>query len=289
MNSEFVDDQAEANTWLEVSKQVKQGEDLDGFTDDLARSSPATPGNVQSTAQSKQSATISTNAQANQTVGSDPIYGSLGPRKCEDKDFANEEQRLMDKLRNNVPAEFKDDPEIHDATQESIKWAESNVGEPLRDPNLHKESWWYFDLTKKRNEGLEPGEKVDRGPVYTYSEDHDQDIDNTLNSARLAEDFFGVRHPNRFTGEFSSDGKHIAPSNNSGKGNYQTPGAQAGLTGEYAYPGAGGVQVVKFDKNGHPLDKNGKKMKKKDKYDPDDPLGLSGYCGAPLDPNDPDY
>ena len=98
-----------------------------------------------------------------------------------------------------------------------------------------------------------------------------------------------MRHPNRFTGEFSSDGKHIAPSNNSGKGNYQTPGAQAGLTGEYAYPGAGGVQVVKFDKNGHPLDKNGKKMKKKDKYDPEDPLGLSGYCGAPLDPNDPDY
>jgi len=194
----------------------------------------------------------------------------------------------MDKLRNSVPAKFEDDPEIHDATQKSISWAEGNIGEPLRDPNKHRDSYWYFDLDKKRNEGLEPGEKVDRGPIYHYSETHDQDTDDTLKSARVAEDFFGVRHPNRYTGEFDDNGNHIAKKN-AGKGQYQTPGAHAGLTGDYASPGAGGVEVVKFDKNGFPLDKNGKKIKKKDEYDPEDPLGLAGYCGAPLDPNDPDY
>jgi len=153
---------------------------------------------------------------------------------------------------------------------------------------MHRESWWYFDLDKKRNEGLDPGEKVDRGPVYHYSETHDKDTEDTLKSARLAEDFFGARHPNRYTGEFDDNGNHIAKKN-AGKGAYQTPGAHAGLTGDYAYGGNYGVEVVKFDKNGFPLDKNGKKIKKKDEYDPDDPLGLSGYCGAPLDPNDPDY
>ena len=164
----------------------------------------------------------------------------------------------MDKLRNSVPAKFEDDPEIHDATQKSISWAENNLNEPLRDPNMHRESWWYFDLDKKRNEGLDPGEKVDRGPVYHYSETHDKDTEDTLKSARLAEDFFGARHPNRFTGEFDDNGNHIAKKN-AGKGAYQTPGAHAGLTGDYAYGGNYGVEVVKFDKNGFPLDKNGKK------------------------------
>merc|ERR1712032_1184105 len=55
-------------------------------------------------------------------------------------------------------------------------WAENNLNEPLRDPNMHRESWWYFDLDKKRNEGLDPGEKVDRGPVYHYSETHDMTL-----------------------------------------------------------------------------------------------------------------
>lgn len=179
----------------------------------------------------------------------------------------------MDKLRNSVPAKFEDDPEIHDATQKSISWAEGNIGEPLRDPNKHRDSYWYFDLDKKRNEGLEPGEKVDRGPIYHYSETHDQDTDDTLKSARYAEDFFGARHPNRFTGEFDDQGNHVAKGN-VGKGQYQIPGA---------------IEVVKFDKDGFPLDKNGKRIKKKDEYDPDDPTGLHGYYGAPLDPNDPDY
>jgi hypothetical protein len=93
------------------------------------------------------------------------------------------------------------------------------LSEPLRDPNQHKESWWYFDLDAKRNEGMEAGDKVDRGPVYHYSETHDKDTEDTLKSARLAEDFFGARHPNRFTGEFDDNGKHIAKKN-AGQGKY---------------------------------------------------------------------
>ena len=45
------------------------------------------------------------------------------------------------------------------------------------------------------------------------------------------------------------------------------------------------VNEVKYDKKGRPI---GYK-KPKEKYDPDDPTGLSGYCGAPLDPDDPEY
>ena len=67
---------------------------------------------------------------------------------------------------------------------------------------------------------MKPGEKPDRGPVYKYSEEHDQDVDSTLKSARLAEDFYGVRHPNRFTGEFSDDGEHLVKGDDAGKGKY---------------------------------------------------------------------
>lgn len=39
-------------------------------------------------------------AQAHEQSSSDPIHGSLGPPKCEDDDFANEEQRLVNKMKN---------------------------------------------------------------------------------------------------------------------------------------------------------------------------------------------
>jgi len=41
MNSNFVDDKEEANQWMEVSKNVKSGEDVDEFTADIARDQPA--------------------------------------------------------------------------------------------------------------------------------------------------------------------------------------------------------------------------------------------------------
>ena len=48
---------------------------------------------------------ISTATASRLTVESDPIFGSLGPRKCESTDFATEEQRLMDKMKNYSPRE----------------------------------------------------------------------------------------------------------------------------------------------------------------------------------------
>jgi len=43
----------------------------------------------------------------------------------------------------------------------------------------------------------------------------------TLRSAKIAEDFYGVRHPNRFTGEFSDKGDHEVHGDKSGKGAYK--------------------------------------------------------------------
>ena len=101
---------------------------------------------------------------------------------------------------------------------------------------------------------MKPGEKVDRGPVYKYSEDHDQDIEGTLKSARLAEDFYGVRHPNRFTGEFSDSGEHLVKGDDAGKGKYQSHQAHARITGGSAADSAGGPVVeIQYDKDGVPI------------------------------------
>lgn len=159
----------------------------------------------------------------------------------------------------------------------------------MRDPNVHKDSWWYFDLDKKRNEGLKPGEKVDRGPLYYWGDEHDPDVDGTLKSARLAEDFYGVRHPNRFTGEFDKDGNHVVSGDSSGKGSFLNKGAP-GAADEDGPGGPGSVskgERMEFDEDGNPK-KPANKFAKKYKC-PEDPTGLHGYCGAPLDPNDPDY
>ena len=66
------------------------------------------------------------------TVSSDPVFGSLGPRKCESSDFANEEQRLMDKLKNSTPREVVLDEDVGPSTLKSIKWAEKSVGSELK-------------------------------------------------------------------------------------------------------------------------------------------------------------
>lgn len=176
-------------------------------------------------------------AQSESGVESDPIHGSLGPPKCDEDDFATPEQKLMAKMKNYKPLQYRDDPETWDATVGSIKWAETHLQTRLRDPNLHKESYWYYDLSKKRNEGLFAGERVSKGPKYDDREDLDTDIAGTLKSARVAEDFHGVRHPNRFTGEFDSEGNHIVSGDSSGKGLF-TPG-----------------EKIKYDKDGMPVDR----------------------------------
>lgn len=47
INSVFVEESKESNAdaeqWLEVSRNVKNGEDLDGFTDDLSKNSSTSP------------------------------------------------------------------------------------------------------------------------------------------------------------------------------------------------------------------------------------------------------
>jgi len=43
----------------------------------------------------------------------------------------------------------------------------------------------------------------------------------TLRSAKIAEDFYGLRHPNRFTGEFSGKGVHEVHGDKSGLGAYK--------------------------------------------------------------------
>lgn len=50
INSVFVEESKESNAdaeqWLEVSRNVKNGEDLDGFTDDLSKNSSTSPNMV---------------------------------------------------------------------------------------------------------------------------------------------------------------------------------------------------------------------------------------------------
>ena len=55
--------------------------------------------------------------------------------------------------------------------------------------------------------------------------DEDADVTATLKSARTAEDFFGVRHPNRYTGEFDEEGNHIVHGDASGKGAFKAKAA----------------------------------------------------------------
>ena len=52
--------------------------------------------------------------------------------------------------------------------------------------------------------------------VYDMDPDTDEDVKTTLKSSHLGEEFFGYRHPNRFTGKFD------------GNGNYT-----GGMTGQY--------------------------------------------------------
>jgi len=69
--------------------------------------------------------------------------------------------------------------------------------------------------------GGEDGKPFDRGPEYNTYGDDEQDVLGTLRSAKIAEDFYGLRHPNRFTGEFSAEGEHEAHPSQSGKGAFK--------------------------------------------------------------------
>ena len=85
----------------------------------------------ESKAKSESYQTTSSNSLADQSAASDPIHGSLGPKKYKEEDFANDEQRLEYELRKKKPIKYEIDPDIHDSTQKSIQWAENNRGESL--------------------------------------------------------------------------------------------------------------------------------------------------------------
>ena len=45
--------------------------------------------------------------------------------------------------------------------------------------------------------------------VYDMSPERDEDVNTTLASSKLGEDFYGYNHPNkRFTGKFDEDGNY---------------------------------------------------------------------------------
>ena len=152
----------------------------------------------------------------------------------DDKDLTAE-QRFEYGLRKKKPLEFSDDPDMVVDTAESIKKAQEIMGKDLGNPHETKESFWFTDkdLTEE-DKGLSKEEWLlkTRGPIYKYTEERDQpEVENTLKSVRYAEDFYGVRHPNRFTGEFSGDGVHLVKDGSAGLGKYQTHNAHGGLIG----------------------------------------------------------
>jgi hypothetical protein len=141
----------------------------------------------------------------------------------DEKDM-NAEQRFEYGLRNKKPIVFYDDLDSVVDTAESIKTAEKVVGSDLGTPNEFKKSYWYTDKDlSDEDKKLSKEERLEktRGPVYKYTEERDQsEVENTLHSVRYAEDFYGVRHPNRFTGEFSGNGDHLVKDGTAGLGKY---------------------------------------------------------------------
>jgi len=100
----------------------------------------------------------------------------------------------------------------------------------------------------------------------------------TLRSAKIAEDFYGLRHPNRFTGEFDGSGVHSARGDKSGKGAYKD---KSGLPKDMI----GTPEEEKQKRNKEEKDM----VDSLHKCDADDLTGQKGYCGAPLDKDDPSY
>lgn len=102
---------------------------------------------------------------------SDPIHGSLGPRKAKRQDLTPEQQFEYDQRR--VPeVTFKDEPETVDHTNDSIKAAEAIVGASMADPESDKEK-----------------AKIKETPAYHLadSDDEDHDTVETRRSVKTAE------------------------------------------------------------------------------------------------------
>lgn len=101
-------------------------------------------------------------------IQSDPIHGSLGPKKI-DLDDLTPEQQFEEKQRRKKPVVFKDDKDQVVDTADSIKWAEENTGSK------------FPEYVKK--------EDMKKPVKYTLhdSDDEDDDTVETRKSVKTAE------------------------------------------------------------------------------------------------------
>ena len=102
---------------------------------------------------------------------SDPIFGSTGINDRDKLPIVTDEQRLEEDLKSRHPVEFDLDPSQHTDTQDSIEWAEKNVGGKMPTPPRE----------------LDHLEDKDIFHVEDYDDTEDGDIANTLKSAHQAE------------------------------------------------------------------------------------------------------
>ena len=102
---------------------------------------------------------------------SDPIFGSTGLDDRYKMPIVTEEQRLEVELRSKKPVEFELDPSQHTDTQDSIEWAEKNLGQKLPTPPRELDHLAEKDIFH----------------VEDFDDTEDGDIANTLKSAHQAE------------------------------------------------------------------------------------------------------
>ena len=108
---------------------------------------------------------------------SDPIFGSTGMNVKDKMPIVTDEQRLEADLNSRKEVDFELDPSQHPETQDSIAWAEKNLGAKLPEPPRELDH-----LADKEN-------GVDKNVFHVdeYDDTEDDDIKRTLRSAHQAE------------------------------------------------------------------------------------------------------
>lgn len=129
---------------------------------------------------------------------SDPIFPSTGPPAP--LEINTEEAVLERDLASRKTIKYTLDPEEHPETQDSLKWAESLLGEKLKPPFKTA-----FELEM---------EKLGDEHKFTYESEDDQDVVSTLASAKQAEGAYydrqygwGKGHGTGF--DWNTQGQHV--------------------------------------------------------------------------------
>lgn len=102
---------------------------------------------------------------------SDPIFGSTGINERDKLPIVTDEQRLEEDLKSRKPIDFELDPTQHADTQDSIEWAEKNLGGKMPTPPRELDHLAEKDIFH----------------VEDFDDTEDGDIANTLKSAHQAE------------------------------------------------------------------------------------------------------